>query len=191
MVVYSPYRSLARVHKEVVGDSFFLFPLGWGAASEANILEEELRKEGISVVRYDFVVNDVGSSDGYRHVENRLEEVAYDLNHGVARIIKPTGYDVIEIPPVSFDLQRPMVPLEDYVRRTGLGLVGGIEFCYRLKPLVNGGMIHPSTINRDIEMRMPADSNPEMLKNVGDVLHPDYLVRLPHITPLRQRVVRV
>lgn len=185
---YSPHRELAKVMVTVMGEEFFFFPLDWGAAREADQIEEYLKAEGARPIRYDLQVASVGNREGtYRTVRNRAEKVADDLINGRTRLIKPNGYITERIEPIDFQHKRDITPFEDWIRYTAYGLKGGIAFSETIRPFINGCRIVPSVIHKEMELEIPEWLNPD----ASTLIYPSYLTELPRVSSLNIRQHRV
>ena len=182
-----PAYDMALLFRDRFGEEeFFLFPLGWGAAREADAIDRVRETSGLRYIRYDLPVNSYAAqqfSNGvyYRGVEVGGQTVYRRMKRGEAIINSREGPKKISIPPVDFSGTRSAVFLDDWIKYSGLGLLGGIAWGVKYSDMLKLGQIHPAVFRKERDLELP----PELKQYdamVGDLLapHPSLVTEIIH-----------
>lgn len=142
--------------KDTFGDQeFFLFPLDWGAARVADLIDKVRGNTDLNYIRYDLPVS-AYSTGQYRRVTKPGIQVRTDMEHGRILLNTPDGPLYTQISPVDFSYPRDAVVLEDWLGFTGQGLMGGAIWGIRNEKVLNLSGVYPAALEAFRDISLPA-----------------------------------
>ncbi len=153
------YRLASRIMDYHGNSQFFLFPLGWGGARIADLIEQVNGEYGIGLnfKRYDLPVNDFSSGE-YRAVSGlgcKGDMVRRNLEHGQTQINSIYGRSFRRVEPVDFVIKRSAVILDDWVGYTGQAMKGGIIWAIDNRGELNLDQVIPAAMEGFAELKLP------------------------------------
>lgn len=164
------YRMSVRFKDTFGNREFFLFPLDWGAARVADLVDAVRREVGINYIRYDLPVSPY-SNGLYRRVTKPGSYVRNDLESGKTLTNTQSGPVYTEIRPVDFDISRDAVILEDWLGFTGQGLQGGSIWGIRNREILNLRSVYPAALEAFRGFELP-EGYTRWAHLVGELLLP-------------------
>lgn len=147
------FRIGVRFKDEFGDQEFFLFPLDWGAARVADLIDKVRDDTHLRYIRYDLPVSPYSTGE-YRRVTKPGTQVRSDIESGRTLLNTPDGPLYTQIPPVDFSDPRYAVFLEDWLGFTGQALKGGAIWGLRNQKVLNLGGVYTAALEafRDISL---------------------------------------
>lgn len=143
--------------RELFGENeFFLFPLDWGSARVADLIDEEKNNLGLRYTRYDLPIN-FSTNGTYRKVTKSGVTVRRDLEGGRTFYNTTNGSLYVDIPPIDFTDERCAVMMDDWLGFTGHGLYGGVIWAIlnRGQDRLNLKKIYPAVMKAHTDFNLP------------------------------------
>ena len=151
------YRIAERFKDTFGSEEFLLFPLDWGAARVADLVDSAKEDTGIHYIRYDLPVSSY-SRGWYRPIPKPGMHVRRDLESGKTLWNSPEEPVYSAITSVDFSVQRDGVFFEDWLGFTGKALSGGVRWgaVNSGEDVLNLRKIYPAAIeaHRDLEIEI-------------------------------------
>lgn len=148
------YRMSVRFKDRFGNQEFLLFPLDWGAARVADLIDETKVEAGIRYIRYDLPISSY-SNNSSRPVTKSGTKVHHDLENGRTLINSTNGPVYVPIQPVDFNISREAVFLEDWLGFTGQALRGGIIWGVYNRNTLNLRKIYPAALEAFRNLELP------------------------------------
>lgn len=149
------YRMGARYKYEFGDHQFFLFPLDWGAARVADLIEMAVDELGIKPIRYDLPVSPYSTRGVYRRVTKPGSRVRRDMENGTVLLNTTSGPIYQQIDPVDFSIPRYAVVVDDWIGVTGQAVAGGAIWGIQNKKTLNLLGIYESALEAFREVYLP------------------------------------